>query len=925
MSTCNRPLAELLGWQEETDKRRLLLFDGHSIAYRAFYAIRELSTRDGRPVNAVYGFWRILTRIMRAFPSAYVAVTFDAGGETFRHRLYPQYKATRKEIPADLAAQLPLIHEILDQLGVRVISLEGVEADDILASLARCATEKDLSVLIATSDKDLAQLVDPQVRLIQPAGRRSGGGQSAGGIELIDRERVQEKFGVPPEQIIDFLALVGDTSDNIPGVPSVGEKTASRLLSRFGSLDAILANVDQVKNARVKENLKKYEQDALLARRLVTLDGEIAVGEVPEGCRLREVEVDRLRVILTDLDFHSILDDLQLEGLPFPKKEAKETKDERRADYRPILNSDDLSQLVKDLAAEEEISLDLETTSRDPMRAKIVGIALSPRPYEGYYIPVGHDYLGAPTQLATADVLAALRQLIEGEGTKIIGQNLKYDILILRRYGLAPRGVSFDAMIASHLAHPEERHHNLETIARTYLGYEMLSYNELVGKGGEIAAVPVEKATFYAAEDAEIVCRVKPLLEGALTETGVMTLFREVEVPLIAVLTRMEEHGILVDRKVLAAQGRDLRERLSIIEEDLYEIAGARFNPNSPKQVAQVLFVRLGLPVVDRTKTGPSTSARVLAELAMKHSLPGKLIEYRELQKLLNTYIERLPAAINPETGRIHTSFHQTSTATGRLSSSGPNLQNIPIRTEVGERIRRAFVATEGAVLVGADYSQIEIRLLAHLAEDGALIEAFKTGKDLHAITASRIFSLPEEEVSAKLRSAAKRINFGIIYGISPFGLSRELGITRTEAKDYIERFFAAYPRTKAWMDRIVEKTTERGYAETILGRRRPLPQLNSTNAQSRNFARRNAINTPIQGSAADLIKLAMLRIDRAIEEGAIEAKMLLQIHDELIFEVQEEKSGEAIARIKEEMEGVMELLVPLEVSVECGKDWSEL
>lgn len=925
MSTYNRPLEDLLVWQEEADKKRLLLFDGHSIAYRAFYAIRELSTNDGRPVNAVYGFWRILTRIMRSFPSAYVAVAFDAGGETFRHRLYSQYKATRKEIPADLAAQLPLIHEILDRLGIHVISIKGIEADDILASLTRRATEKGLSVLIATSDKDLAQLVDPQVRLIRPAGRRSDSGRSTGGVELIDPEKVREKFGVPPEGIVDFLALVGDTSDNIPGVPSVGEKTASRLLVRFGSLDAILENADQVKNARVKENLKAYKEEALLARRLVTLDEKVSVGEVPEDCRLRGAEIDGLRTILTDLDFHSILDELQLEEAPFPAKEAKEAKEEIHADYHSILDRESLAQLIERLANEKEISLDLETTSRDPMRARIVGIALSPRPYTGYYIPVGHDYLGAPAQLAIEEVLAALRPLIEGEGVKIIGQNLQYDLLILRRYGLSPRGVSFDAMIASHLSRPEERHHNLETIARTYLDYKMLSYRELVGKEGKIAAVPVERATFYAAEDAEIVCRVKPLLEEKLNKVGATKLFREVEVPLVLVLARMVANGILVDRKILAAQGHDLRERLSIIVEDLYEISGEQFNPNSPKQVAQVLFARLGLPVVERTKTGPSTSARVLAELAVQHPLPGKLIEHRELQKLLNTYIERLPAAINPETGRIHTSFHQTSTATGRLSSSDPNLQNIPIRTEVGERIRRAFVAPEGSFLVGADYSQIEIRLLAHLSEDEALIEAFKTGKDLHTITASRIFAIPEEEVSGKLRSVAKRVNFGIIYGISPFGLSRDLGITRTEAKDYIERFFTAYPQTKVWMDRMVEQATERGYVETLLGRRRPLPQLSSTNAQSRNFAKRNAINTPLQGSAADLIKLAMLKIDRAIEEGTIEAKMLLQIHDELIFEIKEEKSGKAIDLIKQEMEGVIELLVPLEVSVECGKDWSEI
>ena len=922
MSTYRRPLEELFGWQDPPDGKRLLLFDGHSIAYRAFYGIRELTTRDGRPVNAVYGFWRILTRVMRSFPSSYAVVTFDAGGETFRHRLYPEYKATRKEMPDELAMQFPLIQGLLEQLGIRIVSIEGVEADDIMASLARRAAKEGLSVLIATSDKDLAQLVDEKVSLIRSTGRRPNGGQSSDGIELLDPAKVKEKYGVPPEGIIDFLSLVGDTSDNIPGIPSIGPKTASRLLAQFGSLDAVLENADQVRNARIQENLKTHAEEARLARKLVTLDEGVAVGKVPEDCRLHGVDIEGLQKLLSDLDFRSILDELDLEGTSPP---TEKTKDERHANYHTILTKEELDRLIEEILKEEEISLDLETTSRDPMRAKIVGIALSSHPYVGYYIPVAHNYLGVPVQLTTEEVLTALRPLVEEERPNLIGQNLKYDLIILRRYGLFPRGVSFDAMIASHLARPEERRHNLETIARTYLNYEMLSYSDLVGKGGEIAAVPVEKATFYAAEDAEIVCRAKPLLEEALKEAGAMQLFHEVEVPLLSVLARMEENGILVDRKVLASQGRDLRERLSVIEEDLYEIAGERFNPNSPKQVAQILFDHLGLPVIERTKTGPSTSARVLSELAVKHPLPGKLIEYRELEKLLNTYIERLPEAINPETGRIHTSFHQTSTATGRLSSSDPNLQNIPIRTEIGERIRRAFVAPEGSLLIGADYSQIEIRLLAHLSGDEALIEAFKEGKDLHRMTASRIFAIPEKKVSGKLRSAAKRINFGIIYGISPFGLARELGVPRTEAKAYIDRFFAAYPQTKEYMDRMIEQATELGYAETVLGRRRPLPQLRSKNVQGKNFAKRNAINTPIQGSAADLIKLAMLKIDRIIEEKTLKAKMLLQIHDELIFEVKEEEREKAMERIKEEMEGVMELRLPLEVSVECGKDWSKI
>ncbi len=906
---------EILHLPSDPERSRILLFDGHSLAYRAFYGIPELTTRDGRPVNAIYGFLRVLLKTMREFPSAYAGVAFDAGGETYRHRLLPAYKATRVEIPYELAVQLTPLEELLDALGIPVIAREGVEADDLLGAIARRAADKGLTVLITSSDKDLAQLVDDHIFLIRPAGRRP-----TGEIELFDAEKVIEKYGVPPARIVDYLALIGDSSDNIPGVPGVGPKTAAKLLQEFGDLDSVLKNADKVRNARVRKALQAHAADAVLARDLVALKLETEVGEVPDDYALRGIDVDRLREILSDLEFHSILNELDLGSVaPTASPPGKE------AEYRAVLTEAELDALTRELAGVDEFSLDLETTSRDPMRARIVGIAISPRPYVGYYIPVGHDYLGAPAQLSLAHVLDRLRPLIEGEAPRIIGQNLKYDIIVLHRAGVSPRGVSFDAMIASHLARPEERHHNLEEIARHYLNYEMLSYKELAGKEGKIEQVPVEQAVFYAAEDAEIVYRVKRPLEEAMEKAGATKLFREVEVPLISVLARMEQNGILVDREVLAAQGREIRAKLAIIERDLYEIAGEEFNPNSPKQVAAVLFDHLGLPVIEKTKTGPSTSARVLAELAAQHPLPGKLIEYRELEKLLSTYIDRLPAAINPETGRIHTSFHQTSTATGRLSSSDPNLQNIPTRTEIGERIRRAFVAPDGSLLIGADYSQIELRLLAHFSGDPALIEAFKQGKDLHRMTASRIFAIPEDAVTEKLRDAAKRINFGIIYGISPFGLARELGISRGEAKDYIDRFFAAYPRAKEFIDELIARATERGYAETILGRRRPLPHLKSNNVPRRNFDKRNAVNTPIQGSAADLIKLAMLKLDRLIEAGKLKAKMLLQIHDELIFEAREEDVPQASELIKQEMEGVMELRVPLTCKVKSGHNWAEI
>ena len=906
---------EILNLPQDPDVSRILLFDGHSIAYRAFYGIPDLTTRDGRPVNAIYGFLRILIKTMREFPSAYVAVAFDAGGETYRHRLLPQYKENRVEIPNELAVQLTPLQELLDALGIPVIAREGVEADDLLGAIAHRAADKSITALITTSDKDLAQLVNDKILLIRPAGRRP-----TGDIELFTRKKVIEKYGVPPERIVDYLALIGDSSDNVPGVPGVGEKTAAKLLQEFGDLDSVLSSADKVRNARVRGGLTAHAADARRARELIALKLDTDVGNVPEDYALRGINAPRLQKILTDLEFHSLLNELNLTTAPPPA-----TPHLNAAEYTAVLDDDELTRVLDELSHTAAFSLDLETTSRDPMRARIVGIALSPRPYRGYYIPVGHDYLGAPNQLAVEHVLARLRPLIEGETPEIIGQNIKYDLIILRRYGIEPRGISFDAMIASHLSRPEERHHNLEEIARHYLNYEMLSYKELAGKEGKIAQVPVDRVAFYAAEDAEIVYRVKRPLEEALEKAGATRLFSEVEVPLISVLARMECNGILVDKDVLAAQGKEIRGKLAIIEHDLYEMAGEEFNPNSPRQVAQVLFDHLGLPVIDKTRTGPSTSARVLTELAVHHPLPGKLIEYRELQKLLSTYIDRLPAAINPDTGRIHTSFHQTSTATGRLSSSDPNLQNIPTRTEIGERIRRAFVAPPGSVLIGADYSQIELRLLAHMSGDSALIAAFRDEKDLHRMTASRIFAIPEEAVTDKLRDAAKRINFGIIYGISPFGLARELGIPRNEAKDYIDRFFAAYPRAKEFIDELIARATERGYAETILGRRRPLSHLKSNNVPRRNFDKRNAVNTPIQGSAADLIKLAMLKLDQLIETETLTAKMLLQIHDELIFEVREDDASAAGEIIKRTMEGVMELRVPLTCKVKTGRNWAEI
>jgi len=907
---------DLLRLPSTPDPKRLLLIDGHSWAYRAFYGLPDLTSRTGQPVGAILGFWRALLLMMRSFPSEHVAVTFDASGPTFRHDMYADYKANRSPMPEELRSQLPLIELLLNALGVPVFSIPGVEADDVMASLATKAAACGLKSLIASSDKDLAQLVDDKISLLRPAGRGVDSSQ-----QVLDAYGVEAKYGVPPARIVDLLSLVGDSSDNVPGVPSVGEKTALKLLQQFETLEGVLNSAAKVGNRRVSENLVTHADDARLAQELIQLKTDLDLGDVPSVCRLRGIDEKALANTLTQWGFSSALKELGLE----PSVQAKPQAPPVATDYSAILTMEQLASLVSDLSQAAVVSIDLETTSKDPHQAEIVGIAISLQPLIGYYVPIGHNTLDAPAQLDLAVVLEALRPFIESETPHLIGQNIKYDLIILQRYGLNPSGIRFDAMIASHLTQPEERRHNLELIANTVLGCSVSSYSDVAGKDGSFAAVPIASATDYAAEDAEIVQRLhEPLLER-LRAHNLMPLFESVEMPLVPVLARMESNGILLDSDVLSVQGDEIRKELEILESDLFDMAGESFNPNSPKQVAEILFYRLGLPVLAKTKTGPSTSAQVLARLAELHPLPGKLMTHRELKKLLTTYIDQLPKTVNPSTGRIHSSFHQASTATGRLSSSDPNLQNIPTRTETGGRIRGAFIAAPGCVLVAADYSQIELRLLAHFSEDKGLIEGFNSGMDLHRLTASHVFGLPESAVTDQLRDAAKRINFGILYGISPFGLGRELRIPQSEAKGYIDRFFAAYPRAKETIDRLIETATKKGYAETLLGRRRPLPNLKSRNMQQRNFDRRNAVNTPIQGSAADVIKLAMIRIDERIQEENLPLKMTLQIHDELVFEVPEGLVESSIVMIRDGMENAYQLKLPLVMKVSTGSNWGEL
>ncbi len=731
-------------------------------------------------------------------------------------------------------------------------------------------------------------------------------------VELLDRDAIAKKQGIPPELVIDYLALIGDKVDNIPGVPGVGEKTARKLLEQFGSLEKILENAEQVGNARLRESLLIHKEDALLSRELVRLQKvDLGIDKPLEICRRGPPDTERLCRLLEELEFRSILKELGL-----ARRAAGEGQ------YRAIKSYEEFEPLLRELQAAREFSLDLETTSQDSMRARIVGIALSLAPFEGYYIPTGHDYEGAPPQLNHESVLEKLKPHLEGEHKKVIGQNLKYDATVLKRHGVTLRGISFDSLLAAYLLDPTSRK-DLDELAARYLKREMLSYKELSDE--DMRKVPVEEATRYAGEDAEIVFRLKDRMVDELKEKGLYELFTQVELPLIDVLVEIELAGILLDPGILEQQAKEIGVLLESLRREIFEMSGEEFNPNSPKQVGRILYERLKLPVIKKTKTGPSTDSLTLKELALQHPLPEKILLFRELGKLLNTYIERLPEYINPETGRVHTSLNQSVTATGRISSSDPNLQNIPVRTELGGQVRRAFLAPRGRKLLAADYSQIELRLLAHLSGDERLVGAFGEDEDLHTRTAAELFEVPKGEVTKEQREIAKRVNFATVYGVSAFRLSKELSIPQKEAQGYIDKYFQRYPRVKAFIEEQVHQAERQGYVTTILNRRRYLPHINSRNYNLRSFDQRNAINAPIQGSAADLMKLAMLHLYNKVKAGELCAEMLLQIHDELLFELDAGEVERAAPLIQETMEGVMDLKVPLKVDIKVGDNWGEI
>jgi DNA polymerase-1 len=883
--------------------KRLFLIDGSSYIYRAYFAIRHLSNSKGLATNAVYGFVNMLLKVAREQQPDHLAVVFDARGPTFRKELFPEYKANRAHMPEDLVPQVPIIKEVVRAFNMPAIEKEGFEADDIIATLAKKFAAEGLEVTVVTGDKDLMQIVSGRIRLLDTMKDKVSG-----------LEEVAERFGGPPEKVIEVQALAGDSSDNIPGVPGIGEKTAVKLIQEFGSVENLLANLDQVKG-KVQEKLREFGELARLSKKLVTLVDDMELDLDYDNFALGEPNRPALTALFKELEFHKLIQEF--------------SSDERATGegYRAVLTEADLVELTAELEEAPRFAFDTETTGLDPTLADMVGLSFAVRPGEGWYVPLAHRYLGAPEQLGPGLVLERLRPLLTDAGKGKIAQNAKFDLLVLRRAGIEVKGLAFDTMIASYLANPAATSHGMDALAADLLGYKTITYSEMTGSGKKqigFAEVEVEKAVVYAAEDADITLRLAGKLEPMLGEAGQEKLFYEVEMPLVEVLADMEWSGVRIDPKFLGGLSKELETKLAALEKEIHQMAGGPFNIGSPKQLGEVLFERLKLTRGKKTKTGWSTDVEVLTKLAEEQPVAARLLDYRSLAKLKSTYTDALPKLIHPQTGRLHTSFNQALTATGRLSSSEPNLQNIPIRTEEGGRIREAFIPAEGNVLVSADYSQVELRILAHLAREAVLTESFEKGEDIHRRTASEIFGVFPEMVTAEMRRQAKTINFGIIYGMSDFGLAKALGIGRKEAQTFIDNYFARYPGVQVFMESKKEEARAKGYVTTLLGRRCAVAEIHSPNRNIRDYAERNAINYPIQGSAADIIKVAMVRIHERLKKEGLQAKMVLQVHDELVFDVPQAELETVRELVRAEMEGAVELDVPLVVDIGVGKNWRE-
>jgi len=905
-----------------TDRKPLILVDGSGYLYRAYHALPPLTNSRGEPTGAVYGVANMLRRLLREHDPELVAVVFDAPGRTFRDELFERYKANRPPMPEELVAQLAPLRELVEAMGLPRLEVPGVEADDVIGTLALRAAARGLPVVIATGDKDMAQLVGDRIVLEDTMRAR-----------VTDRAAVEDRFGVPPERVVDWLALVGDSSDNIPGVPRVGPKTAARWLREHGSLDEIVRRADAIPG-KAGESLRAHLDRLALSRELARIRTDLDLDVEPTALRRRPPDLPRLRELLRRLEFTSWLRELPREAEAAPPAAARDGEGRPAADapsprYELVLDEETLARWLRRLEAAPRFAFDTETTSLDYMEAEVVGVSFAVAPGEAAYVPLGHDYEGAPAQLDRDAVLARLRPLLEDPRRPKLGHNLKYDMSVLANHGIALAGIAYDTMLESYVLNSTASRHDLDSLALKYLGHRNIAYREVAGEGAEqvgFAQVRLDRAGPYAAEDADIALRLHERLWPELAaQPGPRRVFEEIEMPLVPVLSRMERTGVLVDVERLREQSRLLAERMREIEREAHRLAGGPFNLASPKQIQEVLYGRLGLPVLARTPKGqPSTAESVLAELAAQYELPRLILQHRQLAKLKSTYTDRLPEQVNPRTGRVHTSYHQAVAATGRLSSSDPNLQNIPVRTEEGRRIRRAFIAPPGWKLLAADYSQIELRIMAHLSGDEGLLEAFASGRDVHAATAAEVFGVEPGAVGPEQRRAAKAINFGLIYGMSAFGLARQLGIEREAAQAYVERYFARYPKVKAFMDAMREQARREGYVETIFGRRLYVPEIRSRNAQRRQYAERTAINAPMQGSAADIIKRAMIAVDAWIRESGAPVRMIMQVHDELVFEVEAGFVERARERIRALMAGAAELRVPLVVDTGVGDSWDE-
>ena len=883
--------------------RRLYLIDGSSYIYRAYFAIRHLSNSKGFATNAVLGFTNMLLKVVREHAPDHLAVVFDAKGPTFRKELYPEYKANRTAMPEDLVPQIPYIKEVVRAFNMPAIEKPGYEADDIIATLAKKFAAEGLEITVVTGDKDLMQIVSERIRLLDTMKDKVSG-----------LEEVAERFGGTPDKVIEVQALAGDSSDNIPGVPGIGEKTAVKLIREFGTVENLLECCAEVKG-KMGEKLREFAEQARLSKRLVTLVDDLPLDLDYSSFALSEPNRKALTALFKELEFHKLIQEFSTES---------------RADgagYRGVLDAAGLDELTAELRRAGRFAFDTETTSLDAVRADLVGFSFSIKEKEAWYVPVGHRYLGAPEQLDSKHVLEALRPLLEDPELFKIGQNLKYDLLVLRRAGIEVKGPFFDTMIASYLAQSAAKSHGMDALASDLLGHKTVSYAEVTGSGRNrigFEEVEVEKAIHYAAEDADITLRLATVLEPKLDEAEQRCLFDEVEMPLVEVLTAMEWAGIRIDSAFLGALSKEMEGKLATLEREIHELARGPFNIASPKQLGEVLFERLGLPKGRKTKTGWSTDVEVLSALAEQHPVAARILEHRSLAKLKNTYCDALPKLVNPDTGRIHTSFNQAVTATGRLSSSEPNLQNIPIRTEEGGRIREAFIPAEGNVLLAADYSQIELRILAHLADEAVLKESFAQGEDIHKRTASEVFGVFPEMVTSEMRRQAKTINFGVIYGMGAFSLGKDLGIPTREAQVFIDNYFARYPGIKTFMESKKEEARAKQYVTTLLGRRCAVPEIASSNGAIRAYAERNAINYPIQGSAADIVKVAMVRIHRRLAQEGLKTRMVLQVHDELVFDVPEGELEQVRELVRSEMEGALALSVPLLVDIGVGANWRE-